>query len=143
MTFEWVTNLADATFALWHGGSQGGALASAFFPNPNDLSNLLVYNLAFAMPKWKENMWKVFMHELGHVLGLRHEFALDIDPETGKAREGFEAVQLGDRNDKSVMTYRSEPPEVQQSDVESLRAFYALRDGDKVGLTPIQDYYPM
>ncbi|KAF5539771.1 zincin [Fusarium napiforme] len=143
VTFEWVTSLADATFALWHGGSQGYALASAFFPNPNDLSNLLVYNPAFSMPKWKANMWKIFMHELGHVLGLRHEFALDISPDTGKTREGFTAVQLGDRNDNSVMTYGSQPPEIQQSDVESTRAFYALQDGDMIGSTPVQDYLPM
>ncbi|KAH8175211.1 metallo-peptidase family m12 domain-containing protein [Sarocladium implicatum] len=143
VTFEWVTNLADATFALWHGGSQGSALASAFFPNPHDLSMMLVYNPVFSMPTWKANMWKVFMHELGHVLGLRHEFALDINPSTGKMKEGFRAVQLGDRNSKSVMTYGSQPPEVQQSDVESIKAFYALQDGDMIGLTPVQDFLPM
>ncbi|KAF4447076.1 putative matrix metalloproteinase-11 protein [Fusarium austroafricanum] len=148
VTFEWVTKPADATFALWHGGSQGGVLASAFFPNPNDMSNMLVYNAAFAMPKWKANLWKVFMHELGHVLGLRHEFAMDRDPETGNSKETFKAVQLGPRNENSVMTYGRNPPEVQDSDVESARAFYALKDDENgnspmIGLTPVQDYEPM
>ncbi|KAI0397034.1 hypothetical protein F5Y17DRAFT_29108 [Xylariaceae sp. FL0594] len=156
--FEWVRSPAEATFALWHGGSQGGCLASAFFPNPNDLSNMLVYSAAFSMPRWKANLWKVFTHELGHVLGLRHEFALDpvtvTDPETGEVtttvREAsMRAVQLGPRNEKSVMSYSNVPPEIQPSDVESTRAFYALRpdvDGNmpKVGgLTEIQDYEPM
>lgn len=148
VTFEWVTNMADATFALWHGGNQGGTLASAFFPNPNDMSVMMVYNLAFAKPKWKEAMWKVFMHELGHVLGLRHEFAMDIDSTTGNSKETINAVQLGPRNPKSVMTYSSQPPEVQDTDVESVRAFYALRaaengDSPMIGLTPVEDYYPM
>ncbi|KAI9157902.1 putative matrix metalloproteinase-11 protein [Paramyrothecium foliicola] len=148
VSFEWVSNAADATFALWHGGSQGGVLASAFFPNPNDMSMMMVYSAAFSMPKWKANLWKVFMHELGHVLGLRHEFALDKDPETGESKETFRAVQLGPRNDLSVMTYRREPPEVQESDVTSTKDFYALRDDEKgnppmIGLTPVQDYEPM
>ncbi|KAK1974286.1 hypothetical protein LZ30DRAFT_740898 [Colletotrichum cereale] len=146
--FEWVNNAADATFALWHGGSYGNVLASAFFPNPNDMSMMLVYNAAFSMPKWKANLWKVFTHELGHVLGLRHEFALDADPVTGKANEAMRAEQLGPRNENSVMTYGRVPPEIQQTDVESTRAFYALKDDDKgnpplVGRTPVQDYEPM
>jgi hypothetical protein len=148
VTFEWATNMADATFALWHGGSHGGTLASAFFPNANDMNIMMVYNLAFAMPKWKKDMWKVFMHELGHVLGMRHEFAMDINPVTGKNKESIVAVQLGPRNPKSVMTYDNKPPEVQDTDVESVRAFYALRakeneDSPMVGLTPVEDYFSM
>ncbi|KAK3989035.1 matrix metallo proteinase-11 [Cladorrhinum sp. PSN332] len=146
--FEWIKSSSDATFALWHGGSPpGNTLASAFFPNPNDMNIMLVYNAAFSMPKWKANLWKVFMHELGHVLGLRHEFALDTDPETGEAKEAFKAVQLGPRNENSVMTYSRNPPEIQPSDVESTKAFYALVGDGKnppmVGLTEVQDYEPM
>ncbi|KAF0327170.1 matrix metalloproteinase-11 [Colletotrichum asianum] len=141
VTFEWVSNVVDATFALFHGGSHGNTLASAFFPNPNDISMMLVYNAAFSIPRWKANMWKMFMHELGHVLGLRHEFAMDTA--TGEKREMFAAVQLGPPNDRSVMTYGREPPEVQESDVESTRKFYALEDGAMMGLTPVQDYSPM
>lgn len=140
--FEWVEKPADANFALWHGGSQGNTLASAFFPNPNDMNVMLVYNAAFAMPKWKANLWKVFTHELGHVLGLRHEFA--TDPQTGKVNEAMKAEQLGPRNKDSVMTYSRNPPEIQASDVESTRAFYALTgDPPMVGLTEVQDYEPM
>ncbi|KAK4173615.1 hypothetical protein QBC36DRAFT_303514 [Triangularia setosa] len=149
VTFEWVKETKDATFALCHGGdSGGGTLASAFFPNANDLNMMLVYNPVFSMPKWKANLWKVFTHELGHVLGLRHEFALDVNPESGKVFEAVKAVQLGPRNEKSVMTYSRTPPEIQTSDVESTRAFYALREDAEgkpplVGLTEVQDYEPM
>ncbi|KAK3392832.1 hypothetical protein B0H63DRAFT_386130 [Podospora didyma] len=147
--FEWVEQTQDAVFALCHGGSNGGTLASAFFPNPNDLNVLMVYNAAFSMPKWKDNMWKVFTHELGHVLGLRHEFAVDVNLETGKVVEAsLKAVQLGPRNKTSVMSYSNKPPEIQQSDAESTRAFYALREDEQgnpplVGLTEVQDYVPM
>ncbi|KAK0672542.1 hypothetical protein QBC41DRAFT_380442 [Cercophora samala] len=148
VTFEWVKETKDATFALCHGGDSGGTLASAFFPNANDLNMMLVYNPAFSMPRWKANLWKVFTHELGHVLGLRHEFALDVNPETGKVFEAAKSVQLGPRNELSVMNYSRSPPEIQPSDVESTRAFYALREGEggapaMVGLTEVVDYEPM
>lgn len=141
VTFEWVKNPGEANFALWHGGNSGNVVASAFFPNPNDMNMMLVYNPAFSIPKFRTDLWKVFMHELGHVMGLRHESALDDD---GKDTELFKAIQVGPRNAKSVMmTYGRLPPEVQESDVESTRAFYALKDGDMLGPTPVQDYYPM
>ncbi|KAK4450431.1 hypothetical protein QBC34DRAFT_460837 [Podospora aff. communis PSN243] len=148
VTFEWVTKLQDASFALCHGGDNGSVLASAFFPNGNDLNMMLVYNAAFSMKLWSDNMWKVFTHELGHVLGLRHEFALDINPETGAEFEAFGAVRLGPRNPLSVMAYRGTPPEFQEDDVKSTRAFYALNYNDKrnppmVGLMEVMDYEPI
>ncbi|KAF2014385.1 zincin [Aaosphaeria arxii CBS 175.79] len=148
VTFEWVPLAKDATFVLCHGGSHGGALAQAFFPNANDLNYLLVYNPAFSLKGWKENMWKVFTHELGHVLGLRHEFAMDINPQTRAVFETEKAVQLGDRNPNSVMVYGRKPPEIQQSDIDSTKAFYAMVDDaegnpPRIGLTDIRDYSPM
>lgn len=142
VTFEWIKEPTDANFALWHGGSQGYTLASAFLPNPNHMNVMLVYNAAFSMPRWKANMWKVFTHELGHVLGMRHEFAMDL--KTGKANEAFRAEELGPMNENSVMAYRNSPPEIQPTDIESLKAFYALKgDPPMVGPTPVQDYEPM
>jgi hypothetical protein len=149
VTFEWVPLAKDATFVLCHGGSNGGSLARAFFPNPEDLSYLFVFNAAFSLRGWKENMWKVFTHELGHVLGLRHEFAMDIkDPNTGELHEEKEAFQLGPRNDSSVMVYGRKPPEIQQSDIDSTKAFYALADDaegnpPRVGRADVRDFSPM
>ncbi|KAK0716309.1 hypothetical protein B0H67DRAFT_601548 [Lasiosphaeris hirsuta] len=133
VTFEWVPLAQDATFVLYHGGSNGGTLASAFFPNAKDLNYLLVYNAAFSLKDWKENMWKIFTHELGHVLGLRHEFAMDTNPTTGKEFEVQKAVQLGARNPDS------------RSGIDSTREFYALRDyahgnPPRVVSTDISDY---
>ncbi|CAO2648168.1 Nn.00g090900.m01.CDS01 [Neocucurbitaria sp. VM-36] len=136
--FEWVPLAKDATFVLVHGGDEQGTLAQAFFPNANDLNYLYVHTLAFEKA-WKEHMWRVFMHELGHVLGLRHEFAL---------LEGHGAVEVGPRNALSIMNYREEPPEMQQTDIDSTRVFYALvADANgkppKVGMTRVKDYVPM
>jgi hypothetical protein len=143
VTFEWVPLAKDATFVLVHGGTQGGVLASAFFPNAKPLNYVYVYSLAFS-EDWKENMWKIFAHELGHVLGLRHEFAMSTDPNW---HEGG-AVQLGPMNELSVMNYREEPPEIQESDVTSTKLFYSLKPGPdgkppKIAKVPVKDYKPM
>ena len=143
VTFEWVALAKDATFVLCHGGTVEGTLAESFFPNADDLSYVYVYTLAFDK-KWKDHMWNIFMHELGHVLGLRHEFAMSPDPDW---HEGG-AEQLGPRDDMSVMNYRPEPPELQKNDVVSTAKFYALKKDKngkqpKVGNTVVKDYTPM
>ncbi|KAH7139661.1 hypothetical protein B0J13DRAFT_558311 [Dactylonectria estremocensis] len=146
VTFEWVPLAKDATFVICHGGAMGGVLASAFFPNANDLNYLYVYTSAFR-PPYKQGMWKIFAHELGHVLGLRHEFAIEGNPDMGLNAEGRGAVVLGARNENSVMNYRRELPEIQPSDIQDTKYFYALSDDaqgnpPKVGLTPVSDYTP-
>jgi len=140
VTFEWVHYAKDATFVLCHGGAKGGVLASAFFPNGNDLDYVFVYDSSFRT-LWKPHMWRIFVHELGHVLGLRHEFAIE--------REGLGAVRLGQPDENSIMTYRKDggPPELQKSDVEWTKVFYSLKadaDGNppKVGNTEVVDYTP-
>lgn len=91
-------------------------------------------------------MHKVFTHELGHVLGLRHEFAIGDVP-SGMRAEGHGAVRLGPPDEFSVMNYRDEPPELQQSDIDSTKLFYNLREDaegnpPKVGMTEVVDYTP-
>ncbi|RHZ46402.1 uncharacterized protein CDV56_102548 [Aspergillus thermomutatus] len=128
--FEWVSDVEDAAFVLAYGGDAGSTLARAFFPNEQDLNMLYVYRLAFE-PGKINYMKNIFLHELGHVLGLRHEFA----PET----EGG-TVQLGPRNNKSVMSYTF-PPVIQTTDVESTLQFYSLTDA-QIGGWPIEDCVP-
>lgn len=134
--FEFVPLARDANFVICHGGPKGTVLASAYFPNKNDLNFVFVYSYAFTQG-WKEYLWKVLTHELGHVLGLRHEFA--IDP--GRMFEG-NATQIGQRNPLSVMNYRREPPELQQSDIDATKEFYKLPEGTKLSETAIVDYVP-
>ncbi|CAD6451215.1 1f73271d-784a-4f39-b425-d6c92721710b [Sclerotinia trifoliorum] len=142
VTFEWVQFAKDATFVLCHGGDKGGVLAEAFFPNANDLNFFFVYTLAFK--EFKESMSNIFEHELGHVLGLRHEFAMGPDM---KMYEGGDK-QLGPRNEFSVMNYRLELPKIQPSDIDFTKKFYQLKKdkngrSPRVGMTPVKDYTPM
>jgi hypothetical protein len=127
VSFKWVQSIDDAAFVLQYGGDQGTVLASAFFPNSAVLNTLFVYAYAFdktvsESPRGSfrnyEIMKNVFVHELGHVLGLRHEFALD--PETF---EGEGAVRVFGANPESVMSYQF-PPQMQESDKTETRAFY-------------------
>ncbi|EXJ63189.1 hypothetical protein A1O7_03635 [Cladophialophora yegresii CBS 114405] len=126
--FNWVPNLEDAAFVLAYGKDKGSVLASAYFPNAEPLNTVWVYSFAFdkeprvgrdGVTKFKnyEIMKNVFQHELGHVLGLRHEFAIE--------REGAGAVRLFSKDPNSVMSYLF-PPEIQESDKKDLRAFYGL-----------------
>ncbi|KAB8067158.1 hypothetical protein BDV29DRAFT_200650 [Aspergillus leporis] len=128
--FKWVSNLEEAAFVLAYGGDAGSTLARAFFPNDKDLNVLYVYKKAFE-PGNINFMTNIFLHELGHVLGLRHEFA----PE----KEGG-TVQLGPRNPKSVMSYYF-PPEIQMDDKKSTREFYSLTESHFSGW-PIKDWVP-
>jgi len=134
--FEFVPLAKDANFAICHGGPNDSVLASAYFPNDMDLNFVRVYSRAF-QPDWKEHLWQVLTHELGHVLGLRHEFAMD--PEK---LESPVAVQIGERNPLSVMNYRTEPPEIQPSDIASTKVFYQMPVGTIISSTPIVDFCP-
>ncbi|PYI17327.1 zincin [Aspergillus violaceofuscus CBS 115571] len=117
VSIQWVARLEDAAFVLSYGGRQGGVLAEAFFPSPIDLNYLNVYESAFA-PGTVAYLKNIFLHELGHVLGFRHEFA----PELEDTKDDY-TVQLGPRNPLSVMGYEF-PPQLQTSDEDSARAFY-------------------
>jgi hypothetical protein len=123
--------LADAEFVMGYGGANGSVLASAFFPNGNDLNNLYVYQLAFDA-KYVSYLSNILIHELGHVLGLRHEFA----PE----KEGQGAIVFGPRDPLSVMSY-SFPPEMQVSDCINTKLFYEYTGSSIYGVQ-ISDQIP-
>ncbi|PVH68135.1 zincin [Cadophora sp. DSE1049] len=127
--FKWVSKLEDAAFVLAYGGDGGSTLAKAFFPNDRDLNTVFVYQRAF-QAGFVNNMANIFLHELGHVLGLRHEFA---------AIEGG-AIQWGSTNPYSVMGYQF-PPQIQQSDVTDTRSFYNFTGGS-VGGYRVTDVFP-
>jgi hypothetical protein len=76
----------------------------------------------------------VFLHEPGHILGLRHEFAL--------AQEGIATIQFGQINQVSVMSYAEPPPGIQQSNETAIKAFYQLVAGDKLEGCPVTDFIP-
>jgi hypothetical protein len=132
VTFQWVTKIEDAAFVLEYGGYKGTVLASAFFPNKDPLSSLFVYKGSFtetALPYLRN----IFLHELGHVLGLRHEFALEKETL-------WAAVRFGRVNPSSVMSYNF-PPNIQPSDVDDTRDFNRYKE-DQIGGRMIADYEP-
>jgi predicted Zn-dependent protease len=125
--FKWVANVEDAAFVLAYGGNKGTVLASAYFPNEDALNTVWVYKFAFDKTektskrgtfKNYEIMKNVFLHELGHVLGLRHEFAIENELGSG-------AMRLFSTDKESIMSYEF-PPQIQESDRKDLRAFYKL-----------------
>jgi hypothetical protein len=125
--FAWVEKMKDAAFLLSFATQRSpGTLAEAFFPNEVDLNSLIVYPAAF-QPGTVQYLKNIFLHELGHVLGLRHEFA----PELEKGA-GLDSVQVGPRNPTSVMGYEI-PPIMQDSDIDSTKVFYKF-PGKKLGV---------
>lgn len=107
-----------------------GVLAEAFFPNGIG-QDVIVYDLALSDSDNRKILKNVFLHELGHVLGLRHEFAVIADDE-GRGPEGEGALQFGFRNPISVMANRF-PPELQDTDKEDVVKFYKLPEGTPLG----------
>jgi len=132
--FAWTGKLDEAAFVLEYGGDKGSVLASAFFPNAAPLNTLFVYQLALSTDNWRAMLKNIFLHELGHTLGLRHEFALDPDRFEGGA------VVYGQRNPKSVMSYEF-PPQVQPSDIADIKNFYQIKTPSIQSLA-IKDYIP-
>lgn len=115
-------------------------LASAFFPNEKNQS-VWVYDSAL-QPKNRNNLVSIFAHEIGHILGLRHEFAITGDPEKELKAEGNGATQFMEPNYDSVMSYNF-PPTIQATDEEGIQAFYKLENGAKIGVLPVKDYIPV
>lgn len=122
ITFAATTDRNTANFYLVYAESAPGSrtLAQAFFPNEVN-QDVIVYSYAFEAEPNGYPMQSVFLHELGHVLGLRHEFALD--PQTF---EGAGAVRIFSSDANSVMSYQA-PPTMQESDREGTKAFYELK----------------
>ncbi|KAF2149797.1 hypothetical protein K461DRAFT_281014 [Myriangium duriaei CBS 260.36] len=129
VTFEWVDSIDDSTFALQYRKAAGSTLAEAFFPNEDMTNTVTVYQSAFD-PRNIGSMDAIFLHELGHVLGLRHEFA---------QIEG-DFVPFGARNPKSVMSYNF-PPAMQDSDKVDTQGFYAFT-GTSIDTYNISDKTP-
>jgi hypothetical protein len=119
--------------------SQDTTLAMAFFPNEKN-QTVWVYKSAFD-PRNMENLTPIFKHEIGHTLGLRHEFAITGDADKGLDAEGEGARQFMEPNYDSVMSYNF-PPTIQDTDKSGIKAFYKLKNGSKIGGQPVVDYFP-
>ena len=128
--FGFTTDINKATYLMVYGGNNGGVYAMAEFPSAKELSGIYVYSLSFSANA-VNNLVNILAHELGHTLGLRHEFA---------TREGRGQIQWGPANPTSVMSYVF-PPTIQPSDEASFKALYDYT-GDNINGVPIKRYIP-
>lgn len=138
LSFRYVERFDDACFSLTPGGNSlhgPGLLATAFSPSDwqSTMCELRLYNSAFS-PQNRRFLRSTLLHELGHVVGLRHECAQDgtANRPPEDRRCGPQSVRWGQRNPKSVMAhYRGQ--RLQQSDIDSVCSAYdRLYDGSIV-----------
>lgn len=112
-------------------------LARAFFPHEVD-QDVIVFTRAYD-PNNFPILKNIFQHEIGHILGLRHEFAIEGDPARGLPPEGNGAVLFGEKNPISIMSYNF-PPEIQDSDRVQVAQFYKLANGFMISGRPVTDF---
>ncbi|EGU71669.1 hypothetical protein FOPG_17826 [Fusarium oxysporum f. sp. conglutinans race 2 54008] len=142
LAFSQTTDRESANFYLVYQANtefDKGVLAQAFFPHEVD-QDVIVYSHAFKDGN-TSILKEIFQHEIGHILGLRHEFAIEPD-DKGNGPEGFGAKQFLAKNPNSVMSYRNFPPKMQDSDRTQTIAFYEVANGFMIGNSPVTDFQP-
>lgn len=113
---------------------QGCVLAQAFFPDAGR-HQLLVFPTMFEQSR-KEQV-DTLTHEIGHVFGLRHFFAPEVETR-------WPAVIFGQHNPFSIMNYGglSELTEVDRSDLQLLYESVWSRRLRKINGTPVKLFRP-
>lgn len=126
VTFKRAANNERAVFKIKYGSalkrpeSEGLDYANAFFPN-SEHRTLHVFDTALRA-RSHEFLSDILRHELGHVLGLRHEDA-------GTEEETYPSVELTPPNDFSIMIRQFSPGvkvRIQESDEAALKELYKL-----------------
>jgi hypothetical protein len=141
--FVYVDRFDDACFQLkynpggvsYRDGFRYITFASAFFPQQYDkLLNTVTIFQPQLDPDWRAQTAYTFSHELGHVLGLRHEHSQE-DVQRGAEEdvtEGIQSMLFGSRNINSVMAYY-DFPKIQETDIKDLcDAYDQLQHGTTV-----------
>ncbi|PNP55314.1 hypothetical protein THARTR1_04456 [Trichoderma harzianum] len=120
VSFKQVARNDPATFAVIYENRSRNAYACSFFPNESS-RELIIYPPGLREPNYLAN---ILAHEVGHILGLRHEFAHDKEKE-------YPSALFGSENADSIMNYFDHPKQfqVREQDLEELERFYAY---DKV-----------
>lgn len=141
VTINATSERAEANFVLVYykpPPSRRRVIASAFFPNK--VTEVLCYEYALSNPRQRRILKNTFLHEIGHIIGLRHEFAIEQDA-LGNGPEGTPAVYFGSRNPLSVMSYE-DVANIQDTDKEDVVKFYQLPNNFKIGGLAVTDFNP-
>ncbi|KAI0411882.1 hypothetical protein F5X98DRAFT_356244 [Xylaria grammica] len=112
-------------------------LATSFFPvhKVSDLK-LCVYDISFDS-SLRPHMAKIFLHEIAHILGGRHEDAAE-------AEQDEPSVQLGLPNRDSVLVTDRHPSAIwlHWKDIRWFQEFMAFPEGHVIGGFPISSITP-
>lgn len=85
--------------------SGGRFIAAAFFPNDPPSRRRVVIDPSYFDPTLRFRRVGILVHELGHVLGFRHEHIRSSAPPACPNESLFETVVLTDYDPQSVMHY--------------------------------------
>lgn len=122
--FEQAGSDQEVTFQIQYRCHWNRAVyAESFFPG-TEHGILYVYGEALDESNIA-HLAKILAHEIGHILGLRHEFA-------GVMESGLPSMLWGKPSPKSVMGYYGAAANwsgVQEQDIQELKDFYELQEG--------------
>lgn len=92
-------------FAVRHFDAQGKFIASAFFPTQPPARRKVLIDPSFLSKDLQFNRAGVLRHELGHVLGFRHEHIRSGAPAVCPDEVGDDRIDLTEYDPRSVMHY--------------------------------------
>jgi hypothetical protein len=97
--------LDGVVFVVREFDAKGEFIASAFFPNDPVNRRRVLIDPSFYSPKLGFDKVGVLRHELGHVLGFRHEMIRSEAPPGCPDEDTYGTINLTDYDPRSVMHY--------------------------------------
>ncbi len=100
--FDSAPSTLNTSFVVQKTDSRGAFIASSFFPSDDPAQHLLLIDPSYFSPTLEFNQVGVLRHEIGHILGYRHEHIQGIP---GCAMEDGNWKRLTEYTPHSVMHY--------------------------------------